>query len=1590
MNTVFRIVWSHARNAWMVVCELARSGGKSATTGNRRPTLTALGLIALSSLSYAAPPATNALPTGGQIVAGQGAIAQSGNALTVTQNTQKLITNWQSFDIGKNASVSFNQPNASSVALNRITGQNPSQIFGSLTANGQVMLINPAGIVFGQGSQVNVGSMVASTLNLSDQSFLAGNYRFSGSGGEILNQGQITANGGVVALIAPVVKNEGSIRTPQGSTVLAAGNDVSLDFGGDGLMAVTVNQSTLDTLAQNQGLIQADGGAVILTAGAARDLMSGAVNNTGIIEARALAASNGRILLEGGTTTASGTLDASGKQAGEHGGTVTLLGNKVGLFSGAQVDVSGDSGGGTALIGGNWQGKGVEVNAQRTYVAETAHIDANATGNGDGGKVVVWSDDSTRYYGRITAQGGAAGGNGGQVEVSGKKNLDFNGRVDTSAAQGQGGSLLLDPTNITVATFNPGGGAVSRTLATDLDQFADNAAETSWITPTALKALLNTAAVTLQAYNDITISNAVSATSNTGNFGLTMYAGRSILINDNITLRGGFLAVANDTGGAGTNRGAGAGDFTMAGGKTINTSNQNGYISIQVGTQNPLGTATVKGLTSGSGNIAVIADSINLSGGANSINGTGTVTLKPKTLSRPMVIGAAGTASDFALDATELATLKDGFSGISLGDYAALGTGGITLSGPLSFNDIVSINNKGVGGRITLDATAAITTNGNYISFNAGSGDAGAFTQANGATITTGTGSIYISADMLTLNGAADSISGTGGSSIYLYPETSTRPINIGANDAAGLFALNASEILTLKSGFIGINVGDSTSTGGLTISSPVSFKNQLILKQAVGGSYTVDAMPTVSGPLEFMGLAPVALNASVNATGSVKFNSAVTVGADNLTVNAGTGTATFLSTLAHGANNFTVTADNVALSANWTGTGTRTLQPTTTTTRTIGLAGGAGLFNLVSAELGYLNNGTPASVTIGRSGGTGAISGGAFSFGAPLILRGGAITQTGAWTLANTLSLNSGNNDITLTQAGNNFGGAVSAVSGKNITLVNANALTLGAVTSTGLVDIATKTGNLTLTGAIATTNATANAIKLNAGSDAAAGTSTGGNIIISGGTVSPTGAGIATLYSGSVAGSTGLTDLLVSGSGRFRYNSDEAASNYTDALLAGSNAVYRENPTLTVTPDNLAITYGDATPFATTFGTAYVNGDTSAGTISGTASWTFSGASATSGKPVVATHDAIYSSGLVSGLGYGLVDNGVSVNELTVSQKPITASGITAANKVYDATTTASLNTADAVLVAGGVIGGDAVTLDASGAIGAFADKNIGIGKGVSVSSLALVGSDAGNYTVSDASGARADIISAQNTQPPLPQSPPLLPPSAPVISASTPINPPPLIDGIGGMPAATVPTDNASVTSGTGTSSTGSGSGPSSLSKADAGSDTSRPLGRIDFNGTGSTVPLITGVSGQTATLFVAESAGNSASADTATEHPVFRQQGNVLTAAGGVLISERGPHWVATSSETREQQPPSLQGENIRLISVPLTLPNNIQSELSVGLRGDGVLIIKAPAEVRQAYEERQILLLAMVSANKRMNVERNNVTAIILLKDDVGR
>ena len=305
------------------------------TTSFAINTLSACLLLAFSA-------ATHALPTGGVVADGAAGIANSASATTITQTSPNAVINWQSFGVGAGQTVQFIQPGSNAVALNRVLGSDPSSILGNLTANGKVFLLNPNGILFGSGATVNVGGLVASTLSMTDANFMAGRYAFTDAGtGSIVNQGNITAaDGGYVALMGKSVSNQGVISARLGSIALAAGNAITMDIGGDGLLNLSIPQGAVNALVENGGMIRADGGRVLLTAQAAGNLLHTVVNNTGVIQAQTIGNRNGTIYLLGdmqtGMMNVSGTLDASAPSGG-NGGFIETSSALVKIRDGVQV-----------------------------------------------------------------------------------------------------------------------------------------------------------------------------------------------------------------------------------------------------------------------------------------------------------------------------------------------------------------------------------------------------------------------------------------------------------------------------------------------------------------------------------------------------------------------------------------------------------------------------------------------------------------------------------------------------------------------------------------------------------------------------------------------------------------------------------------------------------------------------------------------------------------------------------------------------------------------------------------------------------------------------------------------------------------------------------------------------------------------------------------------------------------------------------------------------------------------------------------------------------------------------------------------------
>ncbi|MBX3669928.1 MAG: filamentous hemagglutinin N-terminal domain-containing protein [Rhodocyclaceae bacterium] len=460
-----------------------------------------------------------ALPQGPSVAAGTVGFSNPAAGVMQIRAGDRSIINWNAFSIGAGEAVRFVQPTASSAVLNRVLGPDPSLLMGQLQANGRVFLINPNGILVGAGARIDTSAFVASTLGLSDPDFLLQRLRFEAgpSAGALRNAGTIsTGSDGRVLLIAPEIENSGIVRTPEGQVLLAAGRKLeisSLDFEN---VRFTL-QAPADSVL-NIGKLVADGGVVNAFAGSLRhsgEIRASRLSIDGDGSVRLVASQDlqadahsrttaARVLMQstGGTTRLAGAVDAAASSG--QGGEVQILGSRVTLEAGAVVDASGPAGGGKILIGGDYQGGNPGVqNAIATDVAAGARLIADAGQSGDGGRVIVWGNELTRYGGSLSARGGPQSGAGGFAEISGKRQLQFTGSVDLSAPQGAPGTLLLDPLDIIVMDS---GGLVPSAA----DAYTDYPANLVTVSPAALDAVRGN--VTLKASRDLYINSPITLT----------------------------------------------------------------------------------------------------------------------------------------------------------------------------------------------------------------------------------------------------------------------------------------------------------------------------------------------------------------------------------------------------------------------------------------------------------------------------------------------------------------------------------------------------------------------------------------------------------------------------------------------------------------------------------------------------------------------------------------------------------------------------------------------------------------------------------------------------------------------------------------------------------------------------------------------------------------------------------------------------------------------------------------------------------------------------------------------------------------------
>jgi filamentous hemagglutinin family protein len=1185
-----------------------------------------------------------AAPNGATIVSGTATVSQQGNLTTVT-NSPGAIINWQAFSVGTNEVTRFIQQSAASSVLNRVVGVDPSIILGVLQSNGRVFLINPNGIVFGAGAQIDVAGLVASSLNLSNADFAAGRLRFTDTpgAGSVNNQGAITTpSGGQVYLIAPNVQNSGIITSPQGEIILAASRTVDLvDAGTPNLrieitapdtQAINIGQiiarsgkiGIYAALVKNSGEIRADGvvvgangeillrakqnvmlenGSVISASGPTAGKItiqaeSGTVTVAGRIEANATQGNGGTINISGqsitadsgvylsssgtqggrvtftatGTGTANatgagqfvlnapalplatdnqisagsvpggavptvatpgngntvllsgvgpvggtsfvqasegsvvlqGTIDVSGSEgrggnvsiaarnditldaasrilANGHaggevrveatsgtllaagliegrgsngpGGLVHLLAPRVALLRKAIVDVSGAVGGGLTLIGGDFQGRNPLIqNASRTYFGADAIIRADAINSGDGGKVIVWSDDGTQAYGTISAHGGALSGNGGFVETSGKAWLDFAATVDASASRGAMGTLLLDPKFLDI---NDGGGVAYSSGVNNL--FANNPTGTSTILASGAGSIsAQTANVLLQANTDITFTSAVNITH--AGTTLTAQAGRSIIVNANITTNNADITlIANETAANGVSaadRNAGAGGISMAAGRTVNAGSGNIFLKVSDGTGHG-GAATAsnvvfENLTAA--NVSIIND--NLNNGSNILRGSAGSLITASSAVFMELEFAAGVTDSIGtavapiridtpvleahyhnarggifFDSPNARDLQIGgvpgsiFSGLARGVQALSGGPvSISVNGNLTYLAGAAgcgltggtggpICANGVSGGITLAATNSIGAVGNSMAVDFGANTISATATGGGIYLNQMSGNLLTSKYTLSAAGAGQTIS------------LATTNGTITVDSVAGFNANSANDNFSLKTAG---TTKDIAFSGGVTLAAAdlalVGTGNATFAAAAV----TLNTPVTSSMPINLSG---GVLNANGNLTVQ-NFNYS------GGTFNIGAGATTTLT----GASSWS-SVNNI------NGPGTLAIS-------------GSGALAMTGGTRALSN------VTLNNAGTmTSSLSGGTLQLSAAAVLNNSGLFQFltnndvianggGGGTFNNTGTIQSLASNVTLTSNGplgfNNTGGTLIA-SGANSLFIDTTTAHGGALTITG-----------------------------------------------------------------------------------------------------------------------------------------------------------------------------------------------------------------------------------------------------------------------------------------------------------------------------------------------------------------------------------------------------------------------------------------------------------------------------------------------------------------------------------------------------------
>jgi filamentous hemagglutinin family protein len=786
---------------------------------------------------FSANPSVYALPQGYEVVSGDVQFDQiDANTLHITASDQAII-NFSSFNIGSGETVQFFQPGSSSSVLSRVTGEGASSILGNLFANGQLILVNPYGMSFGPSANVQVGSLIASTLDITNQDYLARNYTFSKNpnlaAGLIVNEGLIQTNqaGGLIALMSPNIRNSGTITAQLGTVALVSGDRLTMSFDQDGLISFViedpiqaVSSDQPDTAIHNIGQIIADGGIVLIQAKSALGLIDKVINNEGLIQARSMVERQGHIFLEGGTTglvVNRGTLDTSSAVSGVDAGEIKMNGEYVstsGLIKATASD--------------NAKGGHVDLSSTKiTALTSLNTIDVSGRGEAsDSGDVRIWSDENTYFQtgSRILANGGEISGDGGLIEVSGHDNVFINGSVQAQAVNGESGMFFIDPTNLEITNGSSAGSGSDFTG--DLPSIGGGSVGAGYITEASLEALAATVNISIVATGTITLND----------------------LSDNV------LTLATNAAHSVTLSGAA---FTMNSGDTINVTGGGTLTILTTGASG----ITVGGLTTNNAAIQLTSYTATTVNGAIASNG-GSVTIYNDA-------NDSGSDGNFTMNSGSSITSGGGaitiVSGILNGGGTTLGTYTLrTLSSSGGSGNIIVANGISSAGSIT--QAGNITTGTGYYS---GVWGTGGYTMNFGTSITTGGGislgltsqgtpSGSVSLQTLTTSGGFTCCG--GGHQYSVYANTSG---SLTLNEAITASASSSSVDL-------GIYLKGSTSlTQNSSATITASHASRQALAMETNGAMTLNANITAGNTAlgfdeDISGAENFTANASIDASG--------------------------------------------------------------------------------------------------------------------------------------------------------------------------------------------------------------------------------------------------------------------------------------------------------------------------------------------------------------------------------------------------------------------------------------------------------------------------------------------------------------------------------------------------------------------------------------------------------------------------------------------------------------------------------------------------------------------------------------------------